>query len=165
MRGLLSKRDTWMTIGVVGAFLVAFAALMLDVLPPLIREDPCPVGHFLQIMDMEADATLEGNVDKAVSLYAPDGVVRDAGAGTSSVGADEIRDRYSNLPEFSKLRHVDVTVTCDEGGELARARASTTGEMMEDGRMVPISSVDGEEWTFQKVGGSWKIVSFTYNTR
>jgi len=132
-----------------------------------------------QVIADEATAARTGDVDGAVELYAPNAVVRDGQAEIGKAlgvlppnvqstwsGFDEIRDRYTHLEKFNELHHVDVTVTFEQGGQIARAVGSTSGEMVTaDGSTTPISSIDGEMWTFQKIGGTWKIISFTYNAR
>lgn len=153
-------------IGGVVTAVVAVASLVLDVKQELSAPAPRQEGPIRELIDQEADAAREGDVDKAVSLYAPGAVVRDAGAGVGWSGLSEIRQRYSDLPKFKKLDHVDVTVTFGEDGEFARAVASTAGEILNnDGSITFISSVSGEIWSFRRIEGDWKIVSFTYDFR
>jgi len=122
-------------------------------------------GQIRQLIAHEATAALDHDVEKAVSLYAPEAVVRDARGGISWFGPREIRDRYSKLPEFKKLAHVDLIVTVNPSLESASALGSTEGEFVEDGGLTHISSVAGEQWSFAKIEGVWKIASFTYNAR
>lgn len=113
----------------------------------------------------EAAAARAGDVDKAVSLYSRDAVVRDA-RGPSWSGLTEIRSRYSQLSRFKELNHVDVKVEVSISGEFGSAQASTTGVIVnEDGTNTPISSMLAEVWVFQKIDGVWKILSFTYNAQ
>jgi hypothetical protein len=137
------------------------------------------VHDIRRLIDDEAAAALDHNVEKAVGLYAPNAVVRD-GLGeigkalkvippdveTTWFGLEKIRERYTHLERFNELEHVNVTVTFEPGGQTARAVGSTSGEMVNpDGTVTPISSIDGEMWTFEKIDGAWKILSFTYNAR
>jgi len=167
-----------MVIAVVVEAMVAVAALVLSLIT-FCRPGPPSTDPMRELIAMEATAALQGDVDKAVDLYAPNAVVRDGrgeigkalGIVPSHVqstwsGLDEIRDRYTHLERFNELQHVDVTVTFEQGGQVARAVGSTSGEMVNaDGTTTPISSIDGEMWTFQKIDGAWKIISFTYNAR
>lgn len=153
-------------VGVAIPAMVAVAALVLGVINRYCPPEGPSERPIRQAIAAEAAAAKEGDVDKAVSLYAPGAVVRDAGAGATWSGLPEIRRRYSDLPKFNKLDHVDVTVTFDEHGEFARAVASTAGVIVnEDGSTSPVSSVDAERWSFEKIEGRWKVVSFTYDAR
>ena len=131
----------------------------------------------LQIIETEATAALERDIDKAINLFAEDAFVRDAlgEAGkklgvvlpqepTSWSGLKEIRQRYANLPRFTTLSHLGVVVTFDDTKRLAKATASTNGVYESDtGTPAHIFSIDGERWTFAKIDGVWKITSFSYN--
>ncbi|MGD0766140.1 MAG: nuclear transport factor 2 family protein [Dehalococcoidia bacterium] len=119
-----------------------------------------------QLIHEEAAAALAADIDGALSLYTPNyAVVRDAISGESWQGLQQIRDRYSKLPQFTKLDHVDIQVTLEPGGNSASAVASTSGEMLTNGGVTPVSSFRGEYWTFQKVEGTWRIETFTYAAR
>ena len=134
-------------------------------------------GPILKIIETEAVAVLNRDIDRAVSLFAEDAFVRDfveetnkklglvpLNVPTSWAGLSEIRERYVNLPIFTKLHHDGVVVTFDDTGKFARATASTNGRYVPQGQQpVDIFSVDGERWTFKKIGSDWKITSFTYN--
>ena len=118
-----------------------------------------------QVIHDEAAAALRADIDKALSLYTDDAVVRDAGSEQSWHGLQQIRDRYSELPQFTKLDHVDIQVILEPGGNSASAVASTSGEMLTNGVVTPVSSFLGEYWTFKKVEGTWRIETFTYAAR
>ncbi len=132
----------------------------------------------LRIIDAEASAALQRDVDRAVALFADDAFVRDwlgesgkrAGnvpqdVPTSWSGMKEIRSRYESLPKFVSLRHLGIVVTFDDTKKFARATGSTNSVFIDPIKGTPttISSIEGERWTFEKVGGVWKITSFTYN--
>ncbi|TAK34256.1 MAG: hypothetical protein EPO21_09925 [Chloroflexota bacterium] len=132
-----------------------------DRLPP----SPEPL---LRLMEDEATATRNGDVEWAMSLFAPNAVVRDAGGENGKIlqwsGHTQIRQRYSSLPRFSSLNYNGAVVTFDDTKIRAAARASTNGEYVDaEGKAVPIASIDGERCTFRQIGGVWKIVSFVYN--
>jgi len=157
--------------GVVGALIMAILAYCNA--PPTPEEVADKnasqrAAHELEIRGLladEATAARERDIDRALRLYSEDAVVRDA-RGPSWSGHTEIRGRYSELPLFKKIDHVDVSVEVSIGGQFASARASTTGLIMnEDGTETPISSIMGEIWVFHKIEGTWKILSFTYNAQ
>lgn len=185
------KRDTIIevikTIGIVVSAIVAVIALLVAMDQPTADEVAAKVSaaaaaevhDIRRLIDDEAAAALDHDVERAVGLYTPDAVVRDGlaeigkalkviPADTQSTwyGIEEIRERYTHLERFIELKHVNVTVAFEPGGQTAWAVGSTSGEMVNaDGTTTAISSINGEMWTFEKTDGAWKILSFTYNVR
>lgn len=172
----MPKRSTTLQLIAVLAAVVATATSVTSLMITLSARPPS-AQPILQIIESEATAALERDIEKAISLYAEDAFVRDAlgEAGkelgtvplevtTSWSGLEEIRERYANLPRFEALRHLGVVVTFDHAGKFAHATASTNGVIEnETGVFTPIFSIDGERWNFEQIDGVWKITSFTYN--
>ncbi len=120
------------------------------------------------IIDQEASFVVNGQTDKATSLYADNAIITDAHGGDSASveiwsGKDEIAKRYASLPHFAVLQHTNVVVIFGLDKTYARAIADTVGNFEDQGQMVSVSSNQGEKWTFEKTSNDWKIVSFTYN--
>ena len=156
-------------------------AIVFSTISIIITFQDRPPGSrpILDIIESEAVAALDKDIDKAVSLYSEDAFVRDVlgeigkklgtvppDEWTSWCGHDEIRERYRNLPRFTALSHAGAVLTFDDTKKVATVIASTDG-IYEDasGTLVNIFSIDGERWTFKKIEGVWKITNFSYNVQ
>jgi hypothetical protein len=149
------------------SLLIAFFALIMSILSFVLtlRYLPPSPEPILQIMQREASAVVlpHPDVDLAVGLYDEDAVIKSVNPLVIWKGKVEIRKRYEQLPKFVSLAHTAPTVTFSHDGKHARVQAGTTGVIKElSGASRLISSVKGEQWTFRKTGGVWKIVDFTY---
>ena len=121
------------------------------------------------LIESEANAAVNKDTSKAMSLYTDQGTIFDWQSRSNWNGATEIRQRYSNLPQFKWLVHANVNI---EEIQLfpgtARARSVTEGVMQSGGAQV----LFGEDiWEFKRVNripflpwtGEWKISGFTFD--
>lgn len=127
-----------------------------------------------QIIDAEAKAVVECtavvdcNWDTVINLYADDAdmpSITDVDAKRIYIGKSDILDRYKQLDRHEKLVHVNLQfLYVDE--PFALVNTNTSGVFTpQDGNQLPIPAVPREQWEFQKIDGSWKIKSFTYDNR
>ena len=167
-----SRRKGWgrQVIGPLVYPIVAgiIGGLVVGLLIPIIGSCISGEKQVREIVNQEATLVLQGKIEEAVSLYAEDAYIRDAGGGDTGLeiwwkGQQEIADRYSKLPQFKYLKHDAIEITISSDKQYARVVADTIGECVIDGKNVRISSNRGERWTLEKVDGRWKITSFTYN--
>ncbi len=116
-----------------------------------------------QLINAECEAVVQQDIDRLQGIWASDGVVVDANHtpdvtndDVSWKGWDAIRDRYVNVvfpssPTFCE--HPGATVTA--GADSATAQTGVN---------IGQTKCDGcNQWTFKKVGDSWKIATLTYN--
>jgi ketosteroid isomerase-like protein len=117
------------------------------------------------IIVMEADASKQADVNKALSLYAPDAEIIDAASGTKWVGLNQIRSRYvddfgmhkylENNDEFIDLKQdspISATVWVTQTGTVSNLSGGTP---------FP-TPANRESWQFVKLNEGWKIKVFTY---
>jgi hypothetical protein len=166
---------------------IAFLALIVSVISLwwlfVTKAETWASSNIRDLIAKEARATLEGNAERAASLYCTDALVRNWGGYApndrhpleSWHGTQAILNRYKNLPPFTRLVHVDVNIVdiCLFSGT-ARATSSTDG-IIAGGKLgeapIAVASVNGDIWEFRKVDqipflpwtGKWKIASFTYD--
>jgi hypothetical protein len=160
----------WMVMKELGRWAVpVLTALLLSVfLVPALTAMFSDENPIRNLINQEVDLSLNGNVKQVVSLYSSDAYVRDAAGGNTSLeviwnGENAITQRYEDLPTFAYLRHDAIEITISSDKSYARAIADTIGAYKVNGADVTITSNHGEKWTFEKVNGTWKIASFTYN--
>jgi hypothetical protein len=125
------------------------------------------------LIQTEANAAINRNTEKAVSLFTSDGVIIDWQSHSNCWGEAELRQRYGNLPQFKWLVHVNVNVEeVQIIGGTARATSTTGGQIFSDETAKPAQVLfSGDIWEFKKVNripflpwtGEWKISSFTFN--
>ena len=170
--GELKKRKTWVRI-TQNALLAAIVGALVNAVMNEIRVDPweslaAEERPIREIIEKEANLTLEGKIDEVVLLYHEEAFVRDAAGGNTDQeifwnGINRVAERYRDLPEFTYLKHDAIEIAVSSDRTYARAIADTIGTYKVNGTEVKISSNQGEKWTFEKINGNWKITSFTYN--
>lgn len=162
------RGNNWVKLivpSIVAAVISAISVVIIsEVLIPFIG----PEKDIREVIEQEANLVLVGRIDEALLLFDENAFVKDAAGGNNEwetvwMGQKEIRERYVQLPRFTYLRHDAVDITLSSDRKYARAIADTMGEYIVDGKKVKISSNQGEKWTLEKIGGEWKITSFTYN--
>jgi len=116
-----------------------------------------------EIIEHEAEYVLAGLLDEASGLFDENASIRDAAHNKTWSGKKEISERYRDLPTFKSIKHEAIKITFSQDGTYAIAIASTVGIIIdENGIEQDISSIQGEQWTIEKILGEWKIISFTY---
>ena len=147
---------------------VAVIALVVNVAYPLyiypaIWNSASGEDRIRQIIGLEATYVVQGQIDKVITLYADQAVVKDAGNQIMWTGNAQISNRYNSLPVFTFLKHDAVDIVFNSDLTYARATASTFGTYLSNGTQVNISGDQSERWSFERINGDWKITSFTYN--
>lgn len=117
----------------------------------------------LALMTAEAEAAVHDDAARLLELWAADGLVRDANHTPDDptddhtwIGHDAILSRYLTIVfplHLTRLARTDVHLIIDQ--DVATATATTVIE----GEVSP----GGEQWTFARVDGEWRIVSITFN--
>lgn len=117
----------------------------------------------LALMTAEAKAAVHDDAARLLELWAADGLVRDANHTPDDptddhtwIGHDAILSRYLTIVfplHLTRLARTDVHLTIDQDVATATATTVIEGEV----------SSGGEQWTFARVDGEWRIVSITFN--
>ena len=126
---------------------------------------PVSSTEIREVIDKEAMVATTHDLNLAREIFVPNATIRDVSSNpsTSWSGIENIIDRYKHLGNFSKLKHIQLTIDFDMSKEFARVKGSTDGSILNSsGIETDISNVNGEEWTLEKVGGHWKILHFTF---
>ena len=120
---------------------------------------------------MEEESALTKNIDQALSLWAPDGVLRDANYTPNDPsddrswrGLDEIRQRYRQeyaLRSYISLHHTDIATVFEENRAVIVNDLSA--EIVMDGKRQRVFLSKGDRWVFRLIDGEWKIVELTVN--
>jgi hypothetical protein len=117
----------------------------------------------LALMTAEAEAAVHDDAARLLELWVADGLVHDVNHTPDDptddhtwIGHDAILSRYLTIVfplHLTRLARTDVHLTIDQ--DVATATATTVIE----GEVSP----GGEQWTFARVDGEWRIVSITFN--
>ncbi len=127
---------------------------------------PRPLSdQLMDIITMEADVSKHTDVQKALSLYAPDAEIIDAASGTKWIGLDQIKSRY--VDTFNQFKFLENN---DEFGDLQQdSPISATVWVTQTGTVLNLSGgtpfptpANRESWQFVKLNEGWKIKVFTY---
>ncbi len=123
------------------------------------------------IIFLEGNAALHGDIESAVWLWSPDGVLRDANytpADTSDdrtwTGPEGIRERYRDefrQRRYMKLAHTDASVMTE--GDSATVVNDLRAEISTGGGIQQVFQSRGDRWTFRKGVDGWKIVELVVN--
>jgi len=119
----------------------------------------------------EKEAALRGDVDRAMRLWSPRGIVRDVNYTPDDttddrvwVGADQVRQRY--VEEFARhrylsLRHRNASVVIE--GDRAVVVNDLEAKLRTPAGVQEVYLTKGDRWTFEKEGGRWWLVSLEVN--
>lgn len=128
-------------------------------------DTPIPASDeeaILQLLNAEAEGVVQQDIDRLISLWAPEGVVTDANHTPDDPsddlvweGSEAIKERYLVIFQSfpTQAAHPDVELTLS--GDTAEATTTTTIGV----DMAP----KGDKWTFAKIEGRWYITSLTFN--
>jgi hypothetical protein len=157
----------------------AVAMALLTVLLPAVYHHwagPPDARVVTALMDEEASASMKTVKTQRLvivrSIYAPGAVVTDAGCQSPAVsslswqGIRQIDGRYSSLPRFLVLQHVNDQVNWvpdNRHATEAEVQAQTVGVLQSSPTSRPQFIRGDELWTFELVNGRWLIKSFIYN--
>lgn len=130
--------------GVIAAIVGAISAgLISGLLIPFLQARP--EAAVRDVIESEANLVVAGKIDEALQKYDSSAFVEDAAGGNKDsqiiwMGAKEIQQRYIQLPKFTYLKHTAIEITFSSDGSYARALADTTGQYIDNGKTVDISS-------------------------
>ncbi|KAI0126853.1 hypothetical protein BJ170DRAFT_734082 [Xylariales sp. AK1849] len=109
-------------------------------------------------------AALKGcNVEEAVALYTPDGVIMPPHY-SASVGTDELRASYTRIFSTIKLTitfEIDEIVNTASDWAFARTTAAGTKTFLKGGEEVHSNQ---ELFILRKVDGVWKIARYAFSS-
>jgi ketosteroid isomerase-like protein len=127
---------------------------------PVVSSDEMAIR---QLLDAEAEAVAEQDMDRLMEIWAEDGEVIDAQHTPHQpeddirwIGKDAIRERYLSVvfpsaPAIVAHPIVDIAIT----GDTAVVTTTT--------RIGSETAEAGDRWTFARREGGWVITSLTYN--
>jgi hypothetical protein len=142
---------------------------------PIVRanfNDPPPSSTVISLMDQEVEAGKSHNLAIVDRIYGPgatvtDAACRTAGASQTWQGTTQIEGRYSALPAFAALYHVNIHITwqpADNRANRAEVTADTVGVLGATATSPVGQAFYGHEmWVFAKSGDQWVVRSFIYN--
>jgi len=120
---------------------------------------------------MEEESALSKNIDQALALWAPDGVLRDANYTPNDPSDDrvwrgrgEIRERYQReyaLRSYVSLHHTDISTVFEESNAVIINDLSA--DLIMNGKKQRVFLSKGDRWVFRLIKGEWKIVELTVN--
>lgn len=112
----------------------------------------------------EADASKQGEVNKALSLYADTAVITDTASGTQWIGLDSIRQRYEDtFKQYQFLENNDVLADFQYSDITATVTLTQTGRVKDlNSGSVFDTPPNREIWNFINQDGNWKIAGFAY---
>jgi hypothetical protein len=134
-----------------------------------------PTAELTRLMNLEAASALATHQEQRgvmlAKLYAPGAEVIDAGCGSSRSsttwhGTVQIAGRYTSLPQFDNLRHINtqfIWIPNNRWANRATATSETSGVISgsDTRKAQPIHGL--ERWEFEKINGRWAVTSFAYN--
>jgi ketosteroid isomerase-like protein len=128
-------------------------------------------GQIKAVLFLEEHAAIEADVDRAVRLWDPDGVIRDANYTVNDEsddriwqGADDIRQRY--VQEFSQRRYLSLTHTDASvfiEGDRATVVNDLRAEIQTASGIQTVFLSRGDRWTFTKRTDGWRITELVLN--
>lgn len=130
-----------------------------------------PTIQVKAVLFLEERAAIAADVDRAVRLWDPDGVIRDANYTVNDEsddriwpGADGIRQRY--VQEFSERRylslaHTDASVFIE--GDRATVVNDLQAEIQTASGIQTVFLSRGDRWTFTKRADGWRITELVLN--
>jgi len=133
---------------------------------PVATDTPVPANDeeaILQLLHAQGEGVVQQDIDRLMDIWDEDGVITDANHTPNDLSDDSvwpdhaaIRERYVNLvfpsaPAEAAATDIQLTIERDTASAI-----STTNI----GAEVQPS---GDQWTFVKNDGRWKIRSLTYN--
>jgi cellulose synthase/poly-beta-1,6-N-acetylglucosamine synthase-like glycosyltransferase len=144
--------------------------LHLSVIAHSLINNP-PESYIKAKIFLEERAALSNDVDKAVALWSPDGVIRDANYTLDDerddrvwTGLSGIRARYQEefrLRSYILLAHRNLSIFI-EGNEASVVNDLNAVIRTHD-KIQKVFLSREDRWTFRKENGEWKITSLTVN--
>jgi cellulose synthase/poly-beta-1,6-N-acetylglucosamine synthase-like glycosyltransferase/ketosteroid isomerase-like protein len=119
----------------------------------------------------EKEAAVKGDVEAALRLWSPDGVIRDANYtlddptdDTVWVGTDEIRERYTQefaRHQYLELRHSDASVIIE--GDTAVVVNDLHAKLRTPAGVQDVFLSRGDRWKFVRGPHGWRIAELIMN--
>lgn len=130
-----------------------------------------PNDYVKAMILIEETAAISKDVNKALALWHPDGVVRDANYTIDDysddkvwTGIDQVRRRYQEefrARTYYKLAHKNISVFIE--GNKAVVINDLSAELESDGIKQIVHLAKGDRWELTKIGNEWRITSLTFN--
>jgi ketosteroid isomerase-like protein len=133
---------------------------------PVATDTPVPANDeeaILQLLQAQGEGVVQQDIDRLMDIWDEDGVITDANHTPDDpnddpvwTGHDAIRERYVNLvfpsaPAEAVATDIQLTI---EGDTASAISTTHIGDEVQPG---------GDQWTFARKDGRWKIMSLTYN--
>ncbi|MBI3596637.1 MAG: glycosyltransferase [Nitrospirae bacterium] len=144
--------------------------LRSSLIPHSLINNP-PEVHIKAKIYLEERAALAQDVEAAMSLWDPEGIIRDANYTPEDErddriwsGIDGIRSRYEkefHLRSYIDLTHQSLSTVIEE--DTATVVNDLNATLRTDGKIQKVYLSRGDRWTFRKENGEWKITSLTVN--
>lgn len=132
---------------------------------------PTDEGHVKTLLYLEGRAAVRGDVDAAVRLWSPDGVIRDANFTPSDTtddrvwaGAEAIRARYRSefrQRRYLRLAHTDASVVIE--GDRATVVNDLRAEIQSSTGIQTVYLSRSDRWSFRKGKDGWRIAELVVN--
>jgi cellulose synthase/poly-beta-1,6-N-acetylglucosamine synthase-like glycosyltransferase len=133
---------------------------------------PTPEALVVRQLVREADAARRQDVDTALTLWDPSGVIRDYAFTQENPdddrvwsGREEIRRRYEQefrLRRYKSLRHLNPVVTF-QGDRAATIVNDLDAVIESDSHPAHVVLDKTDRWTLHRVGNEWRIVKLEVN--
>ena len=114
-------------------------------------------------MAAEAKAAINDDAEHLLELWAADALIRDANHTPDNqiddhtwLGRDAILSRYLTIIfplHLTQLARADIDLIIEGESAILTATTIINGE----------TSPGGEQWTFARIDGNWRITSITFN--
>lgn len=130
-----------------------------------------PAALVKSVLFMEERAALAGDVERAMRLWAPDGVIRDANYTAADesddrvwTGANGIRERYRTefaSRRYLSLAHTDASIIIE--GDRAVVVNDLRAEIQTTSGIQTVFLSKADRWTFVRGPDGWKIAELVVN--
>jgi hypothetical protein len=130
-----------------------------------------PESHIKAKIFLEERAALARDIEAAVTLWSPDGIIRDANYTPEDesddrvwIGLSGIRNRYEeefHIRSYASLTHQNLSTFIEEDSATVVNDLNATIES--NGKIQKVFLSKGDRWIFRVENGEWKITSLTVN--
>ena len=125
------------------------------------------------ILVAESDATQRGDVEKALSLWSPDGVIVDENFSPADArvhrtwrGPQGLRDRYVaeySMRRYLELRHLNLDITVADGNAVVINDLDAVVQSKGVASVRRVQLPKSDRWFLRYIDGRWQIVRLELN--
>lgn len=151
------RRRRILICGIIASIIFSWIVVAIAIIPPTEQE------RITQLINNEAEWTLQKDIDKIMTLFVDNAYVTDVQGGKTWIGLENIRQRYEWIfshQNFTYLRHVDIKIAVK--GDDAFVTCATEGLYNDRGTRYIIHN-EGERWILKQIDGNWKVAGFVCN--